>query len=192
MAIVSLARPVRRLAFPFVVVLYPLLWFVLRDAGIAASGQPAPAVLPQTLALALTAVVVSYIVAVAVAAMLASEPGSASGWTRQLLFPSDGALVTFTAVSVALGAFIVVGSAFAFPGWFETVATVVGGVIGWPLIVVYGGTIVVENALGGQSAAVEFVAVGIGVALSVAWLFLLSGWIAAIVRRTDSAGVAIR
>ncbi|WP_227355589.1 hypothetical protein [Haladaptatus salinisoli] len=40
----------------------------------------------------------------------------------------------------------------------------------------------VVNALGQQFAAVEFAAVAVGVALSVAWLFILLGWL------TDAVG----
>lgn len=179
MALSHAVRPHRSLAFPFVVVLFPFLWFVVRDAGIAATtGSANPA---RALALAAGAVVTSYVAAAAVVATLGIRRGSVPAWTTSLLRPSNATLAVFGAISLALGGYVVVGSAVAFPQWFESVAALVGVVLGWPLVAVYAGTVAVGNAVGTQLPfAVETTAVGVGVALSASWLFVLSGWFVAV------------
>lgn len=177
--------PNRTLAFPFTAVLYPLLWFMIRDTGISAVSHPTTAellaMLPRTLALTGGAVVVSLLVAAGVVRLLnlTSEADTLSGWKRLLFQPSNRALVTFTVISVALGAYIVAGSFVTLPQEVEMVVRPLGIILGWPLLVVYVGMVAVGNAFIGEPAfIVQAVVVGFGLALSTTWLFLLSGWLA--------------
>ncbi|WP_158056432.1 hypothetical protein [Halorussus halophilus] len=63
-----------------------------------------------------------------------------------------------------------------FPQWIDRAAALAGPVLGLPLVVTYGGSIVVGNAIGVEAPfAVESAIVGLGVALSVAWAFFLVG-----------------
>lgn len=189
MALAHAVRPHRSLAFPFAVALFPLLWFVVRDAGIDAStGSVNPT---RALALAAVAVVVSYLAAVAVVATLGIRRGPVPAWATSLLRPSNATLAVFGAISLALGGSVVVASLVALPQWVESAAALVGVVLGWPLVVVYAGTVAVGNAVGTRpSFAVEAVAVGVGVALSASWLFVLSGWLAAVLVGTATVSGA--
>lgn len=81
-------------------------------------------------------------------------------------------------VSSALGIYIV---GRTIPQWIDIVAVPTGVVLGWPLLLVVG-SIAIVNAFGQQFAVIEFVAVAVGVALSVAWMFFLFGWF------TDTVG----
>ena len=175
-------RPRRNLAFPFVLVSFPLLWFVMRDADISGVGRPVTDVLPRVAGLSVAALVVSYAVAVLLDAVLDLEAESVPGWARPLARPSDGSLATFASVTLALGAYIVAGSAVTFPGWFETLASAVGVVLGWPLLLVVLGTVAVSNAFVPLPISVEIVLVALGVSISAAWLFLLSGWLAGLLK----------
>lgn len=182
-------RPRRTLAFPFVVVLFPLLWFVLREAGIGAVGRPVTDVLPRIAALAAVALTVSYTLAVLVDAAAVPDAESVPPWARPLFTPSNRALATFAAVSLALVAYIVAGSLVAFPGWFDALASAVGVVVGWPLLLVVFATFAVGNAVPAlqDAFAIQVALVGTGVALSATWLFLLSGWITRLVVPGDGA-----
>lgn len=173
----SALRPHRMLAFPFAVVLSPLLWFVFRDADIAtASGSANPV---QTLGFAAIAVVVSYVVAVGVVVALGPRHGSASDWVQSLIRPSNATLAVFAVISLALGVYVFGGAIVTFPQWLDSAAAVLGLVLGWPLVVCYAGTIALGNTLGTQLPfAVEAVVVALGIALSATWLFVLSGWVA--------------
>lgn len=177
----ALLRPNRRLAFPFAAVLYPLLWFVARDADIAASvGSAHPT---RTLGLAAVSVVASYVLAVlaaAVAATLDSRRGSVPTWTRPLVRPSDATLAVFAGVSLALGYAVFSGVPLGHSGWLSPVARLLGAVVGWPLVVSYAAAVAASDALGVSSFAAEAAAVVLGVGLSVAWLFVLSGWLVAL------------
>lgn len=179
MSLASLVRPRRRMAFPFAAALSPLLWFVIRNATSTGSGWFATNALPRAVAFAAGAVVLSYAVAMAVAATTTAEERPLPPWKRWLFAPSNRALGSFGAVSLAFGSYTVAGTV---PQWFDVVAVPAGVVIGWPLLLLAVGSIAVVNALGQQFAAVEFAAVAVGVALSVAWLFILLGWL------TDAVG----
>ncbi|WP_049970426.1 hypothetical protein [Haladaptatus cibarius] len=178
-------RPSRSLAFPFAATLYPQLWFVFRDTGFSAVSHPTTAelltMLPRILALTAGAIAVSYLVAFLVVRVLNpdSRDDSLSGWKRLLFRPSNTALVAFALISIALGTYLVTASTLVFPQEVETLVRLLGVVIGWPLLVVYGGMVILSNAFVGEPTfLVQAVVVGIGVALSTTWLFFLSGWFA--------------
>ncbi|QLG29289.1 hypothetical protein HUG10_17895 [Halorarum halophilum] len=181
-------RPRRTLALPFVLVSFPLLWFVMREAGIGAAGRPVTDVLPRVVALATVALAVSGVVAILVDAALDIESESVPSWVRPLVSPSNGALATFTAVSLALAVYIVAGSLVALPGWFDALASAIGVVIGWPLLLVVLGTYAVGNAVPTlqDAFAIQVALVAAGVALSAAWMLLLSGWLAGLIVPGDA------
>lgn len=179
MSLASLARPRRRMVFPFATVLSPCLWFIYRDATVTASGRSAANVFPQAIAFAAGAVILSYVIATAIAAIAATEEQPLPRWKRWLFAPSNQVIGLFASVALAFDIYIVAGTV---PRWFDVVAVPVGVVVGWPLMLLVVGSIAVVNAFGQQFAVIEFVAVAVGVALSVAWLFLLFGWL------TDAVG----
>lgn len=182
----TLLQPRRSLAVPFVVVLYPLLWLVVRHAEISAVGQPITDTLPQVLTLTASAVVISYATAVMVATVLSLEAESVPAWSRILVAPSNATLALVSVLSLALGAYIVASSIVGFPQWFDTAASIVGLVLGWPLILSILGMYAVSNAFPALQIpfGIELLVGMFGIALSVVWLFLLSGWITALVPPT--------
>ena len=182
-------RPRRTLAFPFVVVLFPLLWFVMREAGIGAVGRPVTDVLPQVVALTAVALAVSYTLAVLADAAVIPDAEMVPSRARPLVSPSNRTIATFAAVSLALVAYIVASSVVAFPGWFDALASAVGVVVGWPLLLIVLATFAVGNAVPAlqDAFAIQVALVAVGVALSATWLFLLSGWLARLVVPGDVA-----
>ena len=185
MELSTIVRPRRSVAFPFVVVLYPLLWLVVREFEISAVGQPVTNALPQVLGFAAAAVVISYVVAALVASVFIPEPGSAPAWARTLVNPSNATLAVVGVLSLALGAYITTSSVAEFPQWFDTAASLVGLVVGWPMVASILGSYTIGNAFPAlQTFTVELLFTMFGVALSAVWLFLLSGWITALVPPT--------
>lgn len=178
MTLRSLLFPRRALAFPFAAVLYPLLWFIVRDAGIAmAYGKSG--VVPRALGFATGAVVVSYVVAVVVVEVV--DAGSTSTWRRWLFAPSNHAFALFAVVSLLLG--IQALDVTTTPVWLRDVERLLGVVAGWPLLATYlvGFGL---SVLFRESLDVQFAAVAVGVSLSVTWLFVLFGWFADAVSRS--------
>lgn len=182
MSIAALLRPHRGLVFPFVVLIAPQLWFLGREVGIATATteQPLASISLQAAASVVVAVIVSTIATViAVVGTRRIWGESPPSWAGVLLRPTDGALAVFAAIAMAIGVYVLAGSLLPLPQWLTTATAPVGWVLGWPLVVLYGGLVVVGNAFAGEPPlAVEFVIVGVGVALTVTWLFFLSGWIA--------------
>ncbi|WP_423743196.1 hypothetical protein V5735_08850 (plasmid) [Haladaptatus sp. SPP-AMP-3] len=183
----SLVRPRRALAFPFVAVLYPLLWFIIRDADIAAA-YGVSGVVPRALGFAVGAVVVSYVVAVAVVELVDGDADSASTWRRWLFAPSNRALALFAVVSLLLGVQLL--DVTTTPVWLRDAERLLGVVVGWPLLVTYLGGFGLSVLLG-ESLAVQFVAVAVGVSLSVVWLFVLFGWFTDAVSRSSGMGTLL-
>ncbi|WP_231184747.1 hypothetical protein [Haladaptatus sp. DYF46] len=185
MSLRSLLRPRRALAFPFVAVLYPLLWFIVRDADVT-TAYGVSGVVPRTLGFVTGAVVVSYVVAVVVVEVVEGDSDSASTWKRWLFAPSNRALALFAVVSLLL--WIQLLDVTTTPVWLRDVERLLGVAVGWPLMAAYlvgfGLSVLFRGSLG-----VQFAAVAVGVSLSVAWLFVLFGWFADAVSRslgTDS------
>ena len=186
MALSTLIQPRRNLAFPFIVLLYPLLWLVISGYEVNAVGRPITDTYPQVIALTAGTLIISYAIAVVTASVLMPKPGSMPAWARTVVNPSNATLVIVSAISLALGAYIVTSSVVDFPQWVDAVASPVGLIIGWPmvgsLIVVFG----VENTFPELEIpfAVELLGVLIGAALTATWIFLLSGWLAGFVPPT--------
>ncbi|MFH5797556.1 hypothetical protein [Haladaptatus sp. CMAA 1911] len=184
MSLRSLVQPRRALAFPFAAVLYPLLWFIVRDAHIAMAYVKS-GVGSWALGFSSGSVVVSYVVAVVVVEVVEGDSDSASTWERWLFAPSNRTLALFAVVSLLLG--IQLLDVTTTPVWLRDAERLLGVVVGWPLLATYlagfGLSVLFRDSL------VQFAAVAVGVSLSVAWLFILFGWFADAVSRslgTDS------
>lgn len=175
----SALRPRRSLAFPFVVLLYPLLWVVVRTFNITAVGYPITANLSDVLALTIGAVVVSYLGAAVGVTALSIDVASVPVWARSLVSPSNATLGVVTVISVALAAYISAASVIALPHWVDTAARIGGIVLGWPLMLVILGTYAIGNSLPALQSqfAVQFVVALVGVTLSAAWVFILATWL---------------
>ena len=185
MELSTIVRPRRSQALPFVVVLYPLLWLVVREFEISAVGQPVTDALPQVLGFAAAAVVISYAVAALVATVLIPEPGSVPAWARALVNPSNATLAVVSVLTLALGAYVATSSVAEFPQWFDTAASLVGLVVGWPMVASIFGSYAIGNAFPAlQTFAVELLLGMFGIALTAVWVFLLSSWITGIVPPT--------
>lgn len=172
-------RPRRRLAFPFIVVLYSLLWLVVKETEISAVGQPITNNLPRVLGLTAVAFVTGYCAAIAAAAVIARIEDRIPSWASAMIAPSSTTLTVVTILSLALGAYLAISSLTEFPHWVDTAAGVSGLVLGWPLMLCILGIHVVGNTLPALQIPVivqEFVVI-IGVTLSATWIFLLSSWI---------------
>ena len=152
----------------------PLLWFVARDV----TTTPSPtslAVVPRFASQVALAVVVSYLGAAFAVAILVPHFPSNSRLAGSLLHPSDSVLAAFTALVVAGASYLVASTFIAIPGWFDLLATPVGLLVGLPLVVLYGGFVAVANVVPAfQYGLAPFVVVGVGVACSVLWSFVLA------------------
>lgn len=186
MDFIALIQPRRSLAVPFVVVLYPLLWLVVRGAEVTAVGRPITETLPQVLGLTAIAVIISYSTAVLVATVLPLGADSVPAWARSLVTPTNATLTLVSVFSLALGAYIIASSMVELPQWFDSVASITGLIIGWPMMLLILGSYALGNAFPAfQNAVVAHLLIGMfGVALSAVWLFLLSGWITGLVPPT--------
>ena len=177
----------RAAVLPFAVALYPQLWFVNREVGIAVAttNRPEAVIRLQAVESAAIAMATSVIFAVVVAAAARSASGWLPPWTGPLFRPSNGAVAVFVVVSFAFWAIVIALPPMALPpGWSD----VLGLLFSWPLLVLYVGMVFLGNAFFGEpSMPVQFAVVGVGVALSAVWLFLASGWIAARVVPGDRA-----
>ena len=184
----SSLRPRRSLAFPFVVLAYPLLWLVVRTTEITAVGQPLTTNLHLVLALTTGAIGASYFGAALLVALVPVDVTAVPPWARPLVAPSYATLGVILAFSLALGAYISAASVVAFPNWFDTAASIVGFVIGWPMILGMLGVYALGNAFPALQIpfVVEFLVALCGVALSAIWVFLLASWLTALAPTTRS------
>lgn len=160
-------HPRRRLAVPFLLVGYPLCWLVVRTVGLTAAARPAGAALLRAAAFTIVAVVVAYLVAVAV------TPRVPDRWTPD---PAPATLRVAGGLTLALATYVVVASVVTLPQWVDAPARVAGVVLGWPLAVVTLATYAVGNAVpvtqdvpGGPLLASL-----LGAALTAGWVLLLS------------------
>jgi hypothetical protein len=170
--------PRRRLAAPFFATLSPLAWVVYRGGpGLEwASPEPGPMLVPLLFGAAL----VSYAVAVVVAPRLPELSGLPVP-LRPLLAPSNTTLAVVADASVAVGVYVF--AAISLPSPLDTVASVVGVLLGWPALLAVLASIVLGNvfAPGGLGYGVEFAIVALGVSLSALWLFVLAGGVVRLV-----------
>lgn len=185
MTISSVIRPRKSLAFPLLVVLYPLLWLVVRATGTYANAQPVSDSLPEVVVLTAGAILVSYAVAVVVDVVLLPDAESVTAWIRRLLDPSTGTIVLASIVTIGLAAYFGASSlGVAFPSWLAPAERGVGLILGWPIagsiLVVY----FVSNTLPLQiPPAVQLLAVSLGAAFTAAWLFLLASGVSTLASR---------
>lgn len=164
----------RRLAVPFFLVVYPLCWLVVRAVGLTAVARPTTATVLQAGGLTVGAVVVGYLVAVAVTALVPDR------WTLDL---SPLALALAGTVTLALATYVVVSSLVGLPQWVDTPARVAGLLLGWPMAVVTLATYAVGNAIPAvrDVVALRLLASLAGATLTAGWVLLLSDWVAAVV-----------
>ncbi|MFC5366979.1 hypothetical protein [Salinirubrum litoreum] len=164
---VSLPRPRRRLVAPFLLVVYPLCWLVVRAVGLTAVDHPTAGAILRGVVLALGAVVVAALVAVAVAVC------GPDRWTPAL---STGSGLLAGSVTLALAAYVVVSSVVILPQWLDVPARVAGVVVGWPMAVVTLATYAVGNAVPAvrHSVVLRLVASLVGATLTAGWVLLLS------------------
>lgn len=182
MALPAALRLTRSLAFPFAAILYPLLWFVNRGVGIATAttNRTVAEIHGQAIESAVVAAAVSFLVAIVVVAVVRRSSRPLPWWTRPFLRPSNGTLAVFAAISFVFWGLVVLLS----PGAASDADVVL---FAWPLVLLYVGMTVIGNAATGEpSFAVQAVVVGIGVALSTVWLFLLSSLVARVAIPGDS------
>lgn len=159
--------------FPFSVAFFPTIWFVYRDAGVrVVDGQQVTTPLSRTLSLAAAAVVACYVVAVVVVSAIETRDESDSRWRRILFRPTNDTIVVLVVLWSTIGAYIALDSTVSLP--FES-ELVVGIPLLWPLLVAVLSTYAVGNAFPAlQAFAVQAAFAVVGLALSAAWIFLLS------------------
>lgn len=185
MVLPALLRPTRAMAFPFLAVLFPLLWFVYRDA---AGVYRFVTSLPRILAFVGAALIASYAAAVVLGAAVGPADGS-PGRLKPLRAPSNGALVVVAVVSALLGLYLLVDATGVVPGWLTTVLAPAGIAVGWPMLVAALATYAVGNALGTElPLIVEAGFIALGIVASVAWLFGLASWFAAFATGRSATG----
>lgn len=170
-------RPDRRLVFPFLVVCFPMIWFVFRDAGVrVVEGQRVMTPFSRTLALAIAAIVASYAVSVVVVSAIGPPDGSTTPWHRVLFRPTDGTLLVLVVLWSTIVAYVALSSTANLPFWSELV---VGIPLLWPLLLAILVTFAVGNAAPAlQAFWVQAAFAVVGLALSAGWTFVLSTGIA--------------
>lgn len=167
------SSPRRQLAAPFLASLSVCLWFLNREAGIRAA-RDAPVGWLVVAVLAAVALAGSYAVALLVAPRL-PHPRSLPAPLRPLVAPANTTLAGVAAVSAGLGVYVF--ASLSFPTPLSTVASAVGVLLGWPVLLAVLASIVLSNAVapGGFGSGPEFATVALGVAVSVLWWFVLVG-----------------
>lgn len=180
-----LSLHLRRLAAPLAAAAYPLLFFAYRESGTSAPIDQSVTVLPLGPVVPVRPGIVAGVLAgVVVGAAIWTVAGRLPSWARSLSVPSDGTILVFAGLSLGFWASLAVGLPDALSAWGRFAVEVV---FLWPMVLLYVGMILLGNAVFGEpSLAVQFVVVGVGIALSAAWLFLLSGWVVHLLRRVTS------
>jgi len=177
MRVVAALRPRRSLVVPVATVAAPLAYAVLRDATTAHGGSPAAA----HAALFCGAILTGYLVACLLVAAVDTDRVARRHWLlASAVRPSTATLALFGVVVLGGAGYLAAALTVGVPAVVTTVLTPVGGLVGLPLVVLYGGTVVVGNAVGVEPAlGWQFLVVGLGIALSVLWTFALSAGLAA-------------
>lgn len=172
----------RRLAASLAVAAYPALWFVYRDAATAASSNEQATALPLgPVVEGGSGIVVGAAAGTVLGLTLWFVAGSLPAWARPLSTPPNRTLGAFVGLSLAFWLGIALGLPDPFANWGRLAFEVV---FLWPAVLAYLAVILVGNAVVGEpSVGIQFFVVGVGMALSAAWLLLLSGWLATTVRR---------
>lgn len=171
-------RPRREVVVPAVTIASPALWFLGRRAvsGFPPVVPPVPQ-LAGLVAAGVAALLVGYVVASLFVLGRASDR-SPSGPVRRAVFaPSDTGLAVFLAATVGLPGWLAISAVTFLPPFVRTGARLLGGLVGLPLVVLYGGLIVLANLLAGglhPPVWVEWLVVAVGVATSVVWTAVLA------------------
>jgi hypothetical protein len=163
--------------FPFVVVLFPLFAFVSRDAGVRiVDGQQVNTPLLRTLTLTITAIAVSYTVAIAMVRAIDGRSERDFLWVKMLFYPSNRTIAILGILWSLIVGYVALNSAVTLPPETELI---VGIPLAWPLFILILLMYAIGNAFpvfqASFMAQAAFVATGY--ALTSAWLFLLSTWI---------------
>lgn len=179
MALLDAVRPRRGLVVPATAVAAPLAYFVYRDAA-----PDGPVTVAHLAALG-GAVVAGYLGGVLVHATVGSERQSGGhGVARRLLAPDGTTLAVFAASVLSAAAYLTASVTVGVPPVVTTLAMPVGLVLGLPLVALYGGLVVVGNAVGSEPAlGWQAVVVGLGVALSAMWTAALGAGLSALLSR---------
>ena len=174
-------RPRRSLVVPTATVAAPPAYAVFRDIDDVITLGHAGALCGSLL--------LGYFVAAAVLAVVDTERLAARHWlVAQALDPDTATLALFGVGVVGATGYLAAATTVGLPTVVTTLLTPVGALLGLPLIVLYGGTVAAGNAVGAEPAlAWQWLAVGLGVALSVIWTFTVS---ALVVRLTGRFGGA--
>jgi hypothetical protein len=181
-------RPTRSHVLPFLMALFPLLWWVHRGAHTAA-------VRPSGEALSLTAVatavagrvLLSYLCGVAVATLsgVRTTPPS-NRYIRAVFFPTDRTLRVLAVLLGAIGVYFVTALLTPIPPMIDDALTPFGVALGWPLFVAVLGLYAVGNAIGTVPLAVQGLVVAGTLSLIAVWVFTLATWLSGVAANRPS------
>ncbi len=166
--------PHRSLLLPFVVLLYPLLYVIGGQTGLISPYEPISENPVRVLALIVGAIAVSYLVSVVLATAIGVRTGTLIGWKRLLFRPSErvtGVFLLFTVIPVI---YFLADLVVDLPPWAELA---VGLPLAWPAFVTLVGMYAVENAGLTLPNSGQMFIIGIGISLSIVWMFLLATWL---------------
>lgn len=167
--------PHRSLVFPFVVLLYPLLYFIGGETGLISPYESVSETPIRILALIMGAVVVSCVFSIVLVAALGVRTGTVTGWEHLLFRPSERVMGIFLLIALIPPAYFFAGLVVDLPPWTELA---IGIPFAWPAFVVLIGMYAVENAGLTLPYLAQILIIGLGISLSVAWMFLLANWFA--------------
>jgi hypothetical protein len=183
-------RPRRELALPFLMAAFPLLYFVYRDASAACPAGTGCLDL-EHVGYALAGLAASYLLAVALLALLDVRALAADyGYARLAFRPTDGTLLVLGVLVGAVAAYAVATLVARVPTWLDQFLTPLGLIVGLPFAAIAAGMTLVGSAVGKEpSMAVQFAVVGVSLALTGAWVFLLATGAAGLLTGAVSGGV---
>ncbi|WP_135825811.1 hypothetical protein [Halorussus ruber] len=186
-------RPRRGLVLPLLVVAVPALYFVYRAAAMeCAAGRPC---LDATyLGDALAALAGAYLVASGALALFdASALAESSSSARLALRPTDRTLAVLAVFLAAIATYLLATLVTAIPAWLDLLLAPFGLVVALPFALVYGGTVVVTNALFSEPPLwVQSAVVAASLALTAVWLFALATGVGSLLGAWMPASVGSR
>ncbi|MGM0590974.1 MAG: hypothetical protein ACQETI_04975 [Halobacteriota archaeon] len=184
MTLLDRALPHRSHVAPLLATLFPLLWFVLRDATAPATGSldaTNVALAPGRYAgYVLGSLSLSYVVAVVVvAAVTGRDSGVWSGRVARLVFcPSNRTLSVLGVILAGIAAYFSARLLAPIPSVVDALLTPVGLVLGAPLVVAVAVLVAVGNLFPpAQSLAVRSVGIAVALAVTALWVLLVATWV---------------
>jgi hypothetical protein len=176
MPIGSALSPRRSLVVPAATVAAPLAYAVLRDANTAHGGRPTA----THVALFCGAILAGYLVACLLVAAVDTDRVARRHWLlASAVRPSTATLALFGVGVLGGTLYLAAALTVGVPPVVTSLLTPVGGLMGLPLVILYGGMVAAGNAVGTEPAlGWQFLVVGLGIALSVIWTFTLSAGLA--------------